>query len=86
MITEVSNEEMIELYETMKKKSLATNPNAQIPPYISLGDKLKKQIMEKKIIDKLMADVKIVINYDNNQSSDLNNSNKTLETLDKISQ
>ncbi len=86
MITEVSNEEMIELYEAMKKKSLATNPNAQIPPYISLGDKLKKQVMEKKIMDKLMVDVKIVVNYDNNQSSDSNNSNKTLETLDKISQ
>ncbi len=84
--TEVSNDEMLALYESMKKETLAKNPNAKIPPYISLGEKLKKQVLEKKIIDRLMEGVQIVINYDSNQTSDTNDSNGTPEILDKITQ
>lgn len=84
--TDVTNDEMIALYEAIKKETLAKNPNAKIPPYISLGDKLKKQVVEKKIIDKLMHNVQIVINDDSNQSSEVKDLNKTAEELDNISQ
>jgi hypothetical protein len=84
--TEVSNEEMLAFYESMKKETLAKNPNAKIPPYISLGDRLKKQVLEKKIIEKLMKGVEIVVNDDSSQSTDANDSNKTPEMLGKISQ
>lgn len=73
---EVSNEEMMALYEAMKNKALAENPNAQIPPYISLGSKLKLKAAEKKVMSNLMKNVEIVVNYDDNTSSDLNKSSK----------
>ncbi len=74
-ITEVSNEEMLVLYESMKKEALATDPNAQIPPYISFGEQLKKKIIEQKVMEKLMKDVEIEVHYDDSISSDLNDSN-----------
>lgn len=71
----VTPDEMLTLYENKKAQILAANPQAQIPPYISLGDRLKNEILEQKIMAKVMKDVNITINYDSNES---------LEKLDKI--
>lgn len=71
---EVTNEEMLALYEAKKAKALAANPNADIPAYISIGDVLQNEIFEKKIMGKLMKDVKIEINYETGGPRDLNNS------------
>jgi len=61
-------EEMLALYENKKAQTLAQNPQAQIPPYISLGDRLKNEILEQKIMAKVMKDINITINYDANES------------------
>ena len=66
--TEVTNDEMLALYEAKKAKALALNPQAEIPPYISLGDALKKEIIKKKIMDTLMKDVNITVNIDVNST------------------
>jgi len=82
--TEVSGEEMLALYEVKKQKTLARNPQAKIPSYLSLGDSLKNEILEKKIMINLMKDVNITVNYDMNTSNELNESNESSGKLDKI--
>jgi len=69
---DVSSDDMLALYEAKKAKSLATNPNAVIPEYLTVGEQLKSELIEKKITQKLMKDVEIEINFDNNTSEDLN--------------
>jgi len=64
--TEVTNDEMLLAYEEMKKVVLAKNPQAVIPPYISLGDKLKGQVLEQKIMSELNKNMEIVIIDDEN--------------------
>jgi len=63
-------EEMLALYESKKAQTLAQNPQAQIPPYISLGDSLKNEILEQKIMKNVMKDLTIEINYDLNESTE----------------
>lgn len=77
----VSSDEMLALYEEKKAKSLAINPNAVIPEYLTIGKQLKTELVEKKITEKLMKDVEIEINLDNNTSKD---SNVSSMTADKI--
>lgn len=73
---EVSSEEMLALYEIKKKKTLAVNPQAQVPHFMSLGDSLKNEILEKKMMLNLMKDVNISINYDSNLTTmETNSSN-----------
>ena len=74
---EVTNEETLALYEAKKTKALATNSNVEIPAYISLGDALKNEIFEKKVMGKLMKDVKIEVNYDTNTSDKIQNTKET---------
>ena len=69
---DVSSDDMLALYEAKKAKSLAANPNAVIPEYLTIGEQLKSELIEKKITQKLMKDVEIEINFDNNTSEDLN--------------
>ena len=71
----VTPDEMLALYENKKAQTLATNPQAQIPPYISLGEQLKSEIIKQKIISNITKDMNISINYDSNESS---------ENLDRI--
>ncbi|MCF6244050.1 MAG: hypothetical protein L3J43_03325 [Sulfurovum sp.] len=71
---DVSSNEMLALYEEKKKKSLAANPNAVIPEYLTIGRQLKSEMIEKKISQKLMHNVKIEINFDDNSSTDSNSS------------
>jgi len=69
---DVSSDDMLALYEAKKAKSLSANPNAVIPEYLAVGEQLKSELIEKKITQKLMKDVKIEINFDNKTSEDLN--------------
>jgi len=75
----ISNDEMMALYEKKKKKSLAINPNAVIPPYLTIGDQLKSELLENKITQKLMKDVIIEIKMDNNSSEDGNRSSLNMK-------
>jgi 2-C-methyl-D-erythritol 4-phosphate cytidylyltransferase len=70
---EVSSDEMLALYEMKKEKTLATNPQAEIPHYMSLGESLKAEIIEKKMMSNLLKDVNITINYDTNMTQNENN-------------
>ena len=82
--TLVTNDEMMALYEAKKAKAIAADPNAKIPPYISLGQSLQNEILEKKMMSTLMKDVNITISEENNETHILHDSNKSLEKLDKI--
>jgi len=62
--TDVTNEEIQARYETIKKDALQKNAHAQIPPYISIGEKLRQQIIQEKIMKSVMKDVKIEVNFD----------------------
>jgi len=79
---EVSSDEMLALYEDKKKKTLATNPQAQIPQYMSLGESLKNEILEQKVMANLMKDVNITVNYETNVT--VVDTNESSETLGKI--
>jgi len=81
---EVSNDEMLALYEAKKEKALAANPQAKIPPYISLGDNLKNEVLEQKMMGNLMKDVNITVNYETNETVQTNDSNESSVKLDKI--
>ena len=81
---EVSNDEMLALYEAKKAKALAANPQAQIPPYISLGDNLKNEVLEQKMMANLMKDVNITVNFETNETLQTNDSNESSVKLDKI--
>jgi len=70
----VTNDEMLALYEEKKSQSLAVNPNAVIPAYLTIGKQLKSEVIEKKITQKLMKDVKIEINFDDHSTEDSNKS------------
>ncbi|HHD79567.1 MAG TPA: hypothetical protein ENK98_08070 [Epsilonproteobacteria bacterium] len=83
--TKVTNEQMLALYEAKKAKALAVNPQAQIPPYISLGENLKNEIIEKEIMAHLMKNVNITVNFDSNKTVPSSQSNESSEKLDKIS-
>ena len=78
----VSSEEMLALYEAKKKNILATNPQAQVPHYMSLGDSLKNEILEQKVMAKLMKDVNITVNYESNVT--VVDTNQSSAALDKI--
>jgi len=75
---DVTNDEMLALYEEKKAQSLAANPNAVIPPYLTIGKQLRGEVIERKITQKLMKDVKIKINFENNTSKDSNKSTKII--------
>ena len=63
-------EEMLALYENKKAQILTQNPQAKIPSYISLGTRLKNEILEQKIMAKVTKDINITIYYDSNTSSE----------------
>jgi len=63
-------EEMLALYENKKAQILTQNPQAKIPSYISLGTRLKNEILEQKIMANITKDMNITIYYDSNTSSE----------------
>jgi len=59
----VTDAEVEAFYDQLKQKMMAHNTgNNIIPPFDSIKNKMKSQMIEKKIMDKLMQNVKIEVN------------------------
>jgi len=57
----VTDEELKAFYDQVKQRAEARSSNSVIPPFESIKNKIKSQMIEKKIMDNLMKDVKIEI-------------------------
>ena len=57
----ITDEQVQAVYDQLKQRAEESNNTANIPTFDSIKDKLKSQMIEKKIIDKLMKDVKIKV-------------------------
>ncbi len=57
----ITDEQVQAVYDQLKQRAEESNNTANIPTFDSIKDKLKSQIIEKKIIDILMKDVKIKV-------------------------
>jgi len=57
----VSDEEVYALYTQLKEKAMQRNGNNIIPPFESIKNKMKSQILEKKIMSGLMKNAKIEV-------------------------
>ena len=57
----ITDEQVQAVYDQLKQRAVESNNTASIPVFDSIKDKLKSQMIEKKIIDKLMKDVKIKV-------------------------
>jgi len=75
---------LFELYEAKKTSALAVNPSAKIPSYISMGERLKNEIKQNKVMSALVKDMNITIMDDTNVSMNMIDLNKSLGKLDKI--
>lgn len=66
----VSSDEMLTLYEYKKQQTLAANPQAIIPQYMSIGQQLKNEIIENKIMKTVTKNMNITVFYDDNSTSE----------------
>jgi len=57
----VTDEEVRHFYDTLKQKASVKSKNSVIPPFDSIKDKMKSQMIEKKIMDGLMENVNIEV-------------------------
>ncbi len=57
----ITDEQALEVYSQLKKQSQENNATGDIPPFESIKDKLKIQMIEKTMIGKLMKDVEIKV-------------------------
>lgn len=57
----VTDEEALTVYNQIKQQTQENNATQNIPPFESIKDNLKIQIIEKTLIDKLMKDAKIEV-------------------------
>lgn len=57
----VTDEEALKVYDQLKQQAQENNATQNIPPFESIKDRLKTQIIEKSLVDKLMKDVKIEV-------------------------
>ena len=53
--------EVREVYDELKQQAIDSNDTRTIPPFKSIQDRLHIQMVEKKMMDKLMKDMKIEI-------------------------
>ncbi|MEY3002404.1 MAG: hypothetical protein RLZZ428_779 [Pseudomonadota bacterium] len=58
---QISDDEVIGVYNELKKEYEDHNASMSIPPFEKVKNNLKGQMVEKKVIDTLMKDVKITI-------------------------
>jgi len=59
--TKITDEQALVAYNEIKKQAEESNATTQAPPFESIKDRLKLQMMEKAIVGKLMKDVKIKV-------------------------
>ena len=57
----VTDEQVKEVYNQLKQRSEENNNTTNIPPFESVKDKMKLQMIEKQLIGKLMKDVEIKV-------------------------
>jgi hypothetical protein len=57
----ITDEQALAVYEQLKKQSEENNSTAAIPPFESIKDRLKSQMIEKSMIGKLMENVEIKV-------------------------
>ena len=57
----ISDDEAIEVYNELKKHSEENNSTRQIPPFESIKERLKMQMIEKSLIDRVMKNAKITV-------------------------
>ncbi len=61
LATTITDEQALGAYNEITKQAQENNATAPIPPFESVKDKLKLQMMEKAIVGKLMKDVEIKV-------------------------
>ncbi len=61
LTTTITDEEALIAYNQITKQAQENNATAPVPPFESVKDKLKLQMMEKTIVGKLMKDVEIKV-------------------------
>lgn len=59
--TTITDEQALVAYNQITKQAQENNATAPVPPFESVKDKLKLQMMEKAIVGKLMKDVEIKV-------------------------
>jgi hypothetical protein len=59
--TTITDEEALSAYKQITKQAQENNATAPIPPFESVKDKLKLQMLEKSIVETLMKDVEIKV-------------------------
>ncbi len=57
----VTDEEALKVYNQLKQRAQENNATQNIPPFESVKDKLKIQIIERTLVEKLMKDAKIEV-------------------------
>jgi len=63
--TKISDEAIKEAYAQMKQQALEHNSTRTIPPLEAIAERMRAQMIEKKIIGEVMKDIKIEIKKDN---------------------
>ena len=61
LTTTITDEQALVAYNQITKQAQENNATAPVPPFESVKDKLKLQMMEKTIVGKLMKDVEIKV-------------------------
>jgi hypothetical protein len=79
----VSDAQVKEIYNQMLERSKAAQSNKPIPPFESIKDRMKMQIVEKQIVSKLMKDVKVEIIDANMIAGKINDIYVSIEEADK---
>lgn len=57
----VTDDQAMEVYNQLKQQAQENNATKNIPPFESVKNRLKMQIIEKTLVDTLMKDVKIKV-------------------------
>lgn len=57
----ITDEQAMQVYNQLKQQSQENNATGKIPPFESIKDKLKIQMIEERLIGKLMKDVEIKV-------------------------
>jgi len=57
----ISDDQAIEVYNQLKKQSEENNATREMPPFATIKDRLKMQIIEKTLIEKIMKNAKFKI-------------------------
>ena len=61
MKIQITDEQAMQVYDQLKQQAQENNTTGNIPPFESIKDKLKIQMIEKTLIGTLMKDAKITV-------------------------